>query len=238
MPTIEQSQLRNRLLRQLSPDDFALLADLLEPFACQRGDVLFKANQPIGHAHFLDEGVGSLIATSPEGQRVEAGLFGREGFTPVCATMGTDWASYDALIQLSDSGYRIPIGALHDAAERSASLRSLLLRYGEALNVQIGFTALSNAVHGIEERLARWLLMCHDRVDGYELPLTHEFLSVMLAVRRPSVTTALHVLEGNGFIRSERRCVIIRNRAALEEFAGDSYGLPEAAYRRLIGPLD
>ncbi|WP_419828244.1 Crp/Fnr family transcriptional regulator [Sphingomonas sp.] len=213
MPAIEQSELRNRLLRQLSPDDFALLADHLEPFACERGDVLFKADQLIGHAHFLDEGVGSLIASSSEGQRVEAGLFGREGFTPVCATMETDWASYDALIQLSDSGHRIPIGALQDAAERSASLRSLPLRNGEAPNVQIGFTALSNAVHAVEERLARWLLVCHDRV------------------RRPSVTTALHILEGNGFIRSERRCVIIRNRAALRS----SPATPTACRRLRIG---
>jgi hypothetical protein len=79
--------------------------------------------------------------------------------------------------------------------------------------------------------------MCDDRVDGSKLELTHEFISLMLAVRRPSVTTALHVLEGNGFIRSERGCIIIRNRQALEDFAKDAYGKPEAEYRRLIGPL-
>ena len=79
--------------------------------------------------------------------------------------------------------------------------------------------------------------MIHDRVDGAELALTHEFMSIMLGVRRPSVTTALHALEGYGFIRSERSCVIVRNREALEEFAADGYGAPEAEYERLIGPL-
>lgn len=79
--------------------------------------------------------------------------------------------------------------------------------------------------------------MCDDRMDGSELALTHEFMSIMLAVRRPSVTTALHVLEGNKFIRSERGCIIVRDRAGMEEFAGDSYGAPEREYKRLIGPL-
>jgi CRP-like cAMP-binding protein len=89
----------------------------------------------------------------------------------------------------------------------------------------------------VNERLARWILMCHDRISGDELSLTHEYISVMLAVRRPSVTTALHVLEGNGFIRSTRGIVTIRNRTALEEFARDAYGRPEEEYRRLMKDL-
>lgn len=131
----------------------------------------------------------------------------------------------------------MPVAAFQGAVAQSASLRTLLLRFAQVLGIQTAYTALSNAVHHVDERLARWLLMAHDRVDGESLGLTHEFMSIMLAVRRPSVTTALHVLEGNGFIRSERSCVIIRNRAALEEFAGDSYGVPEAEYERLIGPM-
>jgi CRP-like cAMP-binding protein len=94
---------------------------------------------------------------------------------------------------------------------------------------------LSNAVHSVDERLAKWLLMAHDRVIGDEFSLTHDYIAIMLAVRRPSVTTSLHVLEGNGFIRSERKLITIRNRAALEEFARDAYGRPEQEYRRLFG---
>ena len=113
----------------------------------------------------------------------------------------------------------------------------LLLRFVQALSTQTAFTALSNAVHQIDERLARWILMCDDRLDGADMPLTHEFMSIMLAVRRPSVTTALHILEGNRLIRAERGCIVVRDRAGLEEFAGDSYGVPEREYERLIGPL-
>jgi CRP-like cAMP-binding protein len=151
--------------------------------------------------------------------------------------MGSDTAPNRIIIQVAGSGHRIGRAALIEAMDRSPSLRALLIRYVQALNVQTVFTALSNAVHPIEERLARWLLMCHDRIDGDEIGLTHEFMSVMLAVRRPSVTTALHVLEGNHFIRSERGWVTICDRKGLEEFAQDAYGKPEAEYDRLIGSM-
>jgi CRP-like cAMP-binding protein len=150
---------------------------------------------------------------------------------PTAAVMGADRMAHRSLIQVPGEGHRILRTALVDALERSASLRALLLRFAQVQGVQTSYTALSNAVHPINERLARWLLMCHDRHDSDEIPLTHEFLSIMLAVRRPSVTTALHVLEGNRFIRAERGYVTIRNRTALEEFAGDSYGKPEAGAR-------
>jgi CRP-like cAMP-binding protein len=126
---------------------------------------------------------------------------------------------------------------LLEAIHTSAPLRKLLMKYMQTLSTQTSYTALSNAVHHVDERLARWLLMCHDRVDGDEFALTHEFLSLMLAVRRPSVTTALHVLEGNGFIRSVRGYITILDRAALETFAADAYGRPEEEYRRLIGAI-
>ncbi len=112
-----------------------------------------------------------------------------------------------------------------------------LLRFAHINSVQASYSTLSNAVHQVDERLARWLLMCHDRSSTDDMSLTHEFMSVMLSVRRPSVTNALHVLEGNGYIKSERGYVTIINRFALEAFAGDAYGKPEAEYRRLFGSL-
>ncbi|RYF03393.1 MAG: helix-turn-helix domain-containing protein, partial [Oxalobacteraceae bacterium] len=106
-----------------------------------------------------------------------------------------------------------------------------------AYATQTTYTALSNAVHTIEERLARWLLMSHDRQDENAIPLTHEFMALMLGVRRPSVTIALHSLEGLGLIKANRGVVTIKQRAELEEFACASYGVPEMEYERLIGPL-
>jgi hypothetical protein len=103
------------------------------------------------------------------------------------------------------------------------------------VGVQAAYTALSNAVHQVDERLARWLLMCHDRTATDEISLTHEFLSLMLAVRRPSVTTAIHMLEGNRFISAERGFITIRDREGLEEFAADAYGGPEREYETILG---
>ena len=233
----EQSQTRNLLLRRMSAEDFALLAPHFQPCEKNRGGAFFEAGEPIETVWFMESGIGSIVSSSPEGLRAENGLFGRDGFAPVAAIMAADRTPHLGIAQIPGHCWNLPAAAFIEAVNRSVSLRTLLLRYAQTLTTQTSYTALSNAVHRIEERLARWLLMCHDRVDGDELPLTHEFISIMLAARRPSVTTALHVLEGNRFIRSERGCVIVRDRAALEEFASDAYGGPEAEYERLIGPL-
>ncbi|MET3583985.1 CRP-like cAMP-binding protein [Pseudorhizobium tarimense] len=116
------------------------------------------------------------------------------------------------------------------AMENNGSFRRVVIRSIEAFAVQLAYTVASNAIHSVPVRLARWLLMCHDRVQANEIALTHEFLSLTLAVRRPSVTTSLHELEGNGFIRGGRGNIVIRNRAGLEALAHDAYGKPEAEH--------
>jgi CRP-like cAMP-binding protein len=99
--------------------------------------------------------------------------------------------------------------------DNSRSLHRSLLRYAQALNVQTSATAFANAEHTVEMRLARWLLMCHDRVDGDEFAITHEFMSMMLGVRRAGVTTTIHILEGNGLIRAKRGVITVRDREGL-----------------------
>ena len=126
---------------------------------------------------------------------------------------------------------------LRHALEQSSTVQKLLLRFVQVFHIQTAQTAACNGSHSVGKRLARWLLMCHDRLDGYELPLTHEFIAVMLAVRRPGVTEALQMLEREQAIRAERRNIVVLDRRKLEETAGDSYGVPEAEYERLIGPL-
>ena len=229
---------RNRLLSLMKVQDFDLLAPHMEWMKLGKGVVLTEPDTPIEHVYFLESGVVSMVAVSPEGLEVEAGIFGREGMGPPDLMMGANTSANRVLIQVEDDAWRIAKAPFLAAVDASPTLRALLLRFVRTLLVQTSYTALSNAVHRIDERLARWILMCDDRVEGADLWLTHEFMSVMLAVRRPSVTTALHVLEGNGFIRTGRGCVIIRDRAALERFAGDAYGRPEAAYREQIGPMN
>lgn len=236
MPIL-QADCRNRLLALMPGEDFALLAPHLDRLALDRGDVLVAAGALIEHVYFPEGSVGSVIATSPDDFAVEVGLFGAEGLGPLFFLLGAERSPHRVLIQVPGDSYRIEASAFGEALDRSASLHRFMLRFVQVQALQANFTALSNAVHPVDERLARWLLMCHDRTLSDDMALTHEFLSVMLAVRRPSVTTALHVLEGNGFIRMERGTITMRDRRALEVFAADAYGRPEAEYRRLIGPL-
>jgi CRP-like cAMP-binding protein len=117
----------------------------------------------------------------------------------------------------------------------SPSLRASLLKMCTAFMIQTTHTAVANACAKLDQRLARWILMADDRVDGSSLPLTHEFLSLMLGVRRAGVTEALHVLESKGLISSSRGAILVRNRKGIERSAGGTYGVPEKELRRLMG---
>lgn len=227
----------NGIVAALPAADAARLSAELTPVLLEKGTVVAEPDQPVEVVDFLVSGLGSIVAISPDGDCAEIGLVGREGLTGMPALLGTTSSPHRVLMQVAGTAYRIPGARLRALMAEIAPLNAVLLRYVQAFNVQTAHTALSNALHSVEERLARWLLMGHDRMEGDEVPLTHDFLALMLAVRRPSVTTALHVLEGMSLIRATRGLVTVRDRAGLEEFAQDAYGTPEAEYGRLIGPL-
>lgn len=234
MDKIQQSSVRNRLLKAMSVEDFARLQTHLEPMDLPAGHSLSKPNVRTHHFYFMEAGVASITVEGANG-RVEVGIIGREGVvgaTPVL--LGTDRAPYDHFVQIPGSALRIRADVVSAAAEESPSLRKLLLRYIMTEMVQVRQTAFINATHEIEVRLARWLLMCHDRTDGDELQLKHEFLSMMLGVRRSGVTLAMQHLEAAGRIRAKRGRVTVINRELLEEMADGAYGTPEAEYARLI----
>ena len=237
MPLIDQSSLHNRLLQRLAAEDFALLAPHLEPTSLHKDDVLFEPGQPFEHATFFESGIGSIITLSSNGWMVEGGLVGREGFTPTALALDVERSPWRCIVQVPGQAHRITVDALRGAMKASPTLHNVLLHFAHAMSVQVSCTALANTMALIEERLARWLLMSHDRVEGDEVALTHEFLSIMLAVRRPSVTIALHVLEGQGLVRTRPGLITVTDRRGLEAFAGDTYGRPEAEYERLLGPL-
>jgi CRP-like cAMP-binding protein len=233
--TLSKPSVRNRLLQAMSEDDFARLAPRLEPVTLSVKDMLVEPNQPIEHVHFLEEGLASVVAISPDNERLEVGHIGREGMTGEPVILTVDRTPHQTFIQVAGSGLRMRAEALWGAMEASPSLKALLLRWVQVLMIQTAQSALANGRYTIQERLARWLLMCHDRLDGDDLPLTHEFLSLMLGVRRSGVTEALHVLEGVKIVRTSRGRIHILDREKLEEIAGDCYGLSEAEYAKLIG---
>ncbi len=238
MPDLTQSSVHNRLLAKLCPEDFDLLQPYLEPVTLNRGDVLITPHQPIEHIYFLEAGITSIIANTAGGRRIEIGLTGRDGLAGTPVLLGVDSTPHETFMQIAGSGLRIGTQKLREAIQQSSSLHALLLRYVQAFTIQTSHTALSNGSHKIEERLARWLLMCHDRLDGDDLPLKHEFIALMLGVRRAGVTEALNILGERGIIQASRGNIVIVDRARLEETAGDSYGVPEAEYHRLIGSPD
>jgi CRP-like cAMP-binding protein len=129
----------------------------------------------------------------------------------------------------------MPAKELRKAMDASESLRSLLLKFVQVFMVQTTQTAIANARANIDQRLARWILMAHDRTRNGTLPLTHEFLALMLGVRRAGVTEALQSLKRRKLIDTGRNQIVVRNREGLERMARGSYGVPEKEYRRLIG---
>ena len=234
MAHVQQSAVRTRLLKAMSLEDYTRLQPHLELVDLQSGQTLTKPNARTEHLHFMESGVASITAEGANG-RAEIGMIGREGVvgaTPVL--LGSDRVPYDHFIQMPGAALRIHAEVVSAAVDESRSLRKLLQRYILTEMVQVRQTAFINATQEIEARLARWLLMCHDRVDGDELLLKHEFLSMMLGVRRSGVTIAMQQLEGAGRIRARRGRVTVINRELLEEMADGGYGIPEAEYARLI----
>jgi CRP-like cAMP-binding protein len=224
----------NRLLSRLSPEEFGLLQPHLEAVDLPVRKQLESRNKPIDAVYFLEHGFASVVANGT-GRSIEVGIIGREGMTGLSVIMGTDRSPHETYMQVGGDGQRLSCAKLSQAVEASPALHRQLLRYGHAFVVQTAQTALANGRSKIEERLARWLLMANDRLDGDEVPLTHEFLSVMLGVRRPGVTVALDVLEKEGLIQAKRRVVAILDRAGLRKISNGAYGAPEAEFKRLFG---
>ena len=232
----DQSGMRNGLLRTLSTADLALLEPTLEPVLLDLRLVLVHANQAVEHVYFPEHGLASVVARAVDGSRMEVGTFGRDGMSGVSLLLGVDRTPNETFMPVAGYGHRITAESLRRALGQSVSLHAALLRFAHVSSVQAAHTALATGSQTIEQRLARSLLMAHDRLDGDVLSLTHDLLAAMLAVRRPGVTVATQLLEGEQIIKAERGRITILDRARLEAVAGGSYGAPEAEYARLIGP--
>jgi CRP-like cAMP-binding protein len=233
--TMSDPSLRNRLLAALPKADLDLLRPLLEEVPLDLRQVLEASGKPIPYVYFLRSGLASVIAHTRHDRQIEVGVVGFEGMTGLSIVLGDDRSSNETLIQAPGSGLRLSSEDLRRAMAASPGLRSVLMRYVSAFFAQASQTALANGRAKLEERLARWILMSYDRFAGNDLTITHEFLAIMLGVRRPGVTIGLHFLEGKGLIRSTRGLIAVLDRDGLVEQANGSYGIPEAEYERLLG---
>ncbi len=227
--------LRNRLLAALPRADRDLLRRSLEVVDLAARQVLEAPGAPIAHVYFVDGGLVSVVGTTGPAHRIEVGMVGFEGMTGLAVVLGDDRSANETLVQSPGVGLRIAADRLRQVMTASRGVTATLLRYVQVFMMQSSQTALANGRGKVGERLARWLLMWHDRVGADDLVVTHEFLALLLGVRRPGVTVALHELEGLGLIRSGRNRVRILDRRGLRRAASGFYGIPEAEYDRLIG---
>jgi CRP-like cAMP-binding protein len=234
MPATSESFGANNLLGALPKSDFDLLSSKFELKDLVMEEVLQEPNKQVEYAYFPTSGICSVIAGNVEGVQAETGLIGREGFVGLSIVLFADQAPSKVIVQAAGRALRIKRSRLLKAIGESPSLQAALLRFVHTFSVQVSQTAVANGHYKINQRLARWLLMCQDRADSHEFPMTHKFLSVMLAVRRAGITDALSELEGLKCIRALRGRILITDRKCLEQIAGAAYGIPESEYRRLL----
>jgi len=213
----------NRILAGLSREDLALLEPHLEAVDLPVKRRLETAKRRIDQVFFIEEGFVSVVANGSSKPSIEVGIIGREGMTGLSVLLGSERAAHDSYVQVAGKGLRIGATKLREVDERSSTLHRAMLRYANTFLLQTTTTALANGRSKIEERLARWLLMAADRVDGKELPLTHEFLGLMLGTYRPGVTKAVQALEKEGLIAARRGGITILDRKSLEKRSNGTY---------------
>jgi CRP-like cAMP-binding protein len=217
------SELQNALLRA-SPDEIqAVVLARATAIDLPLGGRLFEQDGLAKHVWFIESGMVSAVGLVDGEEHVEIGLMGREGLAGLSTVLGSDRMATAGIIQQPGRALRLGSEDLQQAISSSEEFRKIIQRYTESMIIQISQTAACNARHDIEQRLARWLLLSFDRVDGNELAFTHDFLSWMLGVRRAGVTTALHVLEGEHAIRASRKKIALRDRQALERLSCTCY---------------
>ena len=219
----------------LPPGALAQLLPKLRPVPLEAPNTLYAAEQRIEAVYFPEAGWSSMVADLVDGARAEVGLIGREGMVGLPLAFGVETAFSEAIVQCSGGALRMEAAVFRQALDEVPALRALLFRYSEALHVQVSQTAACNGHHGLEERLARWLLMAHDRTAGDDPPLTQEFLAVMLCVARPTVTLAARIPQRASLIRYGQGTITVLDRPGLEAASCECYSVVTRQYRRLLG---
>lgn len=222
---------RNRVLASLPKEEIKRLQPHLSPVALKQRTMLMDGTSPYGY--FLESGIASVVVTTEDGHMVEVGITGMDGVVGIPILLGTGGAPGTTFMQIGGYGYRIQASALKDEFERPGELRRHLHRYMQGFMVQSAQTAACNRLHNIEERLARWLMACRDRMESDELRLTQDFLGQMLGAPRTTVTLTTGILQRAGLIDHARGAVTILDKEKLEATACECYGIVRDEFRRL-----
>jgi CRP-like cAMP-binding protein len=224
----------NLLLAGLPPRALAQLSRHLEPVSLPGHQILAKPGVQIDHVYFPESGMVSLVHPLADGTQIEVGVTGREGFVGVAVLLGANASPLEAMVQIPGSALRMRATVFREQVARIKPFSDAVHRYAQALHVQVSQTAACNGRHVLQERLARWLLTARDRANSDELPLSHEFLSMMLGSRRVGVTLALGTFRTAGIIKNRHGRITILDRANLEEAACECYGSVKREYELLL----
>ncbi|HEX3601341.1 MAG TPA: Crp/Fnr family transcriptional regulator [Lacipirellulaceae bacterium] len=230
-----QNDSPNILLSKLPREQFESLRPSLQLIDLEPPDVVFEANQSLRHAYFPESGMISVVSVMEDGRTIEVGTIGREGVAGGTLLMDVDQVPYRYFTQLRGQAQRIDATRLKETANRWPELRTLILRYEAAFMTQSMQGAACNGLHTVQQRCCRWLLMARDRCDNDEISLTHEFLAMMLGVRRASVSEVLRPLQETGLVSSNRGLITILNRAGIEAGTCECYRIIADQQRRLLG---
>ena len=214
---------RNALLRDLDAADYHALAQHADDVPISPGEVLVEPDERPTHVYFPQSGVISIVAVFSGGASVEVGTVGREGFAGIAVFLGTVTTPYRVLVQIEGTARRVPVDAFEALLLESPGLERTIRHYVDAYLLQVSQNAACNRMHDLAARAARWLLMTHDRVGNDTFALTHEFLAIMLGVRRAGVSEAAAELQRKGAIRYSRGRVTIVDRSILEGQSCECY---------------
>jgi CRP-like cAMP-binding protein len=229
---------QNRLLAALRSPDYDLLKPHLETARLTYRRSLYSANKRIDFVYFVETGVCSLVNTMRNGSASEVGTIGNEGVVGLPVVLGDKQAPTSVYVQVPGIATRMKASLFWDAMEESSTLRRSMLHYAHAFFNQVAQSAACNTFHSLDQRCCRWLLMTHDRMDTDEFLLTHEFLAMMIGVRRAGVTEAAGALRRDGLIRYNRGLITILDKKALRKRSCECYAVAKAEFDRLLGAED
>jgi len=224
----------NILLDALPDEDYERLLPNLELVRLARGEILYGSGDEMNYLHFPINLIVSLFYTMRSGVTAEMGMVGSFGVVGFSVFLGGETASHQAVVQIAGEAYRIKSKVLQEEFARSDALQRILLRYTQALITQISQIAVCNRLHTFEQRLCRWLLLCHDRIKSDEILLTQEMISHLLGVRREGVTIAAGRLQDAGLISYVRGHIYILDRQGLEKNTCECYEVVKNEYKRLL----
>ena len=219
----EGKPVRNQILLAIPDEEFQSLRQELHYLELPQRTVLHEPKQKLQFVYFLNSGMVSLVFRTKNGESVEVGVLGNEGFTPIAVSAGLRSVPHQAIMQVSGDGFRMPASSMEPALASNPRLQTALNRYAALHGMQVAQTAGCNRLHDLEQRLSRWLLLTQDRVGSGLLKITHDFLATMLGTDRPSVSLAAGALQKKKIIEYTHGAVKVLNRKKLESTACECY---------------